>query len=120
MTNPIYSRPWKKKIGITGLDFHIAATASNGVECLEILHRLQPDLLICDIRMPGLTGLDLMEKTSERRAAQPRSFLSAVIPSLSMPAGHWNWGPWGTCSNRSGRRLLKETLEKAMTRLCRN
>lgn len=42
----------------------IVGCADNGVQALEMLNRLQPDFAFLDIRMPGLSGLDVA-------AAQP-------------------------------------------------
>ena len=41
--------------------FEIAATAENGLEALEYLKKEKVDLIIADIRMPGMTGLELLE-----------------------------------------------------------
>ena len=41
--------------------FEICATAQNGIEALEKCMELQPNILISDIRMPGLNGLQLLE-----------------------------------------------------------
>jgi len=41
--------------------FHIIKTASDGVEAKELVAHLQPDLLISDIRMPELNGIELVE-----------------------------------------------------------
>ena len=38
--------------------FEIAATAENGLEALEYLKKEKVDLIIADIRMPGITGAD--------------------------------------------------------------
>lgn len=40
----------------------IVASASNGVEAAQELHRWQPDIAFLDIKMPGLTGLQVAEK----------------------------------------------------------
>lgn len=37
---------------------HEVATASSGEECLEILKKEKPDLILLDVMMPGLTGYD--------------------------------------------------------------
>ena len=39
----------------------IAATAQNGREALEYLKKDQVDLIIADIKMPEMTGLELLE-----------------------------------------------------------
>jgi CheY-like chemotaxis protein len=41
---------------------HEAHEAANGREGLEIFHRVQPDLVICDIQMPEMNGLELLKK----------------------------------------------------------
>ncbi|MDO4291965.1 MAG: response regulator [Eubacteriales bacterium] len=43
----------------------VVGTAENGIEATELLLRLKPDLLITDIQMPGIDGLNLMEKMRE-------------------------------------------------------
>lgn len=49
------------------LGIQVAGTASNGIEALELIRREKTDILITDIRMPGLNGLDLIEKVREIR-----------------------------------------------------
>ncbi|MCE3200556.1 response regulator [Paenibacillus sonchi] len=42
----------------------LAGTARNGIEALEQIERLRPDIVITDISMPGLDGLGLVERCS--------------------------------------------------------
>ncbi|MNO32115.1 putative response regulatory protein [compost metagenome] len=44
----------------------LVGTARNGIEALEQIERLSPDIIITDISMPGLDGLGLVERCSER------------------------------------------------------
>ena len=46
-----------------GYDVKIASSA---IAALEILNSYNPDLIISDIRMEGMTGLELLEKLKER------------------------------------------------------
>jgi two-component system, LytTR family, response regulator len=41
-------------------DIVIAGEAQNGLEALEKIEQLQPDLLFLDIQMPGLTGFEVV------------------------------------------------------------
>lgn len=43
-------------------DLEVVGKASNGVEAIELIHRLKPDVCILDIEMPGKTGLDVAEE----------------------------------------------------------
>ena len=38
-------------------DFAIAGEASDGLEAKALVERLQPDILILDLMMPGLNGM---------------------------------------------------------------
>ena len=38
--------------------YQVAATAKNGLEGLEKLEHIKPDLILTDVRMPGMDGLD--------------------------------------------------------------
>lgn len=46
-------------------DSYQISLADNGMMALEMLEREQFDVLITDIRMPGLTGLELVERLNE-------------------------------------------------------
>jgi DNA-binding NarL/FixJ family response regulator len=39
-------------------DFELVGEASSGEEALALVHRLRPDLVLMDITMPGLGGID--------------------------------------------------------------
>lgn len=41
-------------------DLRVVGEASSGLEALELVGRLQPDLLLLDLSMPGLGGLDAL------------------------------------------------------------
>lgn len=43
----------------------IAGTAGNGQQALEALRTLHPDIVICDIAMPVLSGMDLLQRAAE-------------------------------------------------------
>jgi two-component system, cell cycle response regulator DivK len=53
--------------------------AENGIEALDLAHRLQPDLIILDIHMPGLDGFGVIE---ELRAGG----LFAATPVIALTA----------------------------------
>ena len=45
-------------------DIKIVGEASNGNECVHMLTKLKPDILLLDLRMPGKDGLAVLEETN--------------------------------------------------------
>ena len=50
-----------KKFLETETDFELVGEASDGFEGAKLIHHLKPDLIILDIQMPKLTGLEMVE-----------------------------------------------------------
>ena len=48
-----------KKVKWEELGFQVIGEAANGADALELVEKLEPDLLLTDIRMPFLSGIDL-------------------------------------------------------------
>lgn len=63
-------------------DLHLVAESNNGLEVLEAVNRLQPDLLITDLMMPGLNGLEVIRRV---RLASPETRIVAVSVNSDDP-----------------------------------
>jgi two-component system, NarL family, nitrate/nitrite response regulator NarL len=48
-------------------DFEVVAQAQDGRQVLEILQQLEPDILLLDLKMPGLDGLTTLQKLQTAR-----------------------------------------------------
>lgn len=46
-------------------DIDVVDEASNGLEAIEVVEKNNPDVLIVDIRMPELTGIEVVKKLKE-------------------------------------------------------
>jgi DNA-binding response OmpR family regulator len=46
-------------------------TAANAEQCLRFVTNMNPDLVVLDIRMPGMDGIDLMQRILDRKNAMP-------------------------------------------------
>ena len=58
-------------------DDFIIETFPNGSEALLALNSSKPDLIITDIKMPGISGLELLQKVSERYPGLPTIVITA-------------------------------------------
>ncbi len=56
---PSVRRILETRLAIQG---HTVATAHNGVEALDVYHRVAPDLVILDVMMPELDGFAVLER----------------------------------------------------------
>jgi two-component system sensor histidine kinase/response regulator len=54
-------------------------TATDGMECLDILSNSHPDVILLDIMMPGITGIEVLEKVKGNE-------LTANIPVIMVTA----------------------------------
>lgn len=54
------------------MGYQICGECDNGEEALNVIERMAPDLVITDIRMPGLDGLDLIKRVRERTINPPQ------------------------------------------------
>ncbi len=56
--------------------FTVVGEAENGVEALDLVETLEPDLILTDIKMPMITGLELAARVRELRPATQIVILS--------------------------------------------
>ncbi len=71
--NPIVLQALCKSISWDDYGITLIAKASNGLEALKLIRDTQPDIIITDIIMPGLSGIELIE------AIQKEQILSNII-----------------------------------------
>lgn len=55
----------------------VVGEASNGEEGLEAVERFRPDLIVCDIKMPKMSGIEMLTTIRERGDNTPVIFLTA-------------------------------------------
>lgn len=65
-----------KKVEWEKIGFRVIGEAENGADALELVEKLEPDLILTDIRMPFLSGIELARQIREVRPAIQIAFLS--------------------------------------------
>src|SRR5579863_4388551 len=67
-------------------DVEVVATATNGLEALDAIERLDPALAFLDIQMPGLDGLGVVRRLRERRIDPPHVIFSTAYDQFAVEA----------------------------------
>ncbi|TDF99799.1 response regulator transcription factor [Paenibacillus piri] len=63
---PLMRRGIELALNWNGYGVHQVSTAPNGRIALQMMERQQPDILLTDVRMPGIDGLELSRIVKER------------------------------------------------------
>ena len=58
------------------IGFRLVGSAGNGLDALQLVEQLQPDLLLTDIQMPFITGTELAKSVRELQPLISIAFLS--------------------------------------------
>lgn len=59
------------------LDITICAEATNGLEAIKLIDELQPDIILCDIQMPKMDGISLVNRIQPNHPNIEVIFISA-------------------------------------------
>lgn len=65
-----------RRIDWESIGFRVVGEAENGIEALELVEKTEPDLLLTDIKMPFVTGIELARQVREIRPTTQIAFLS--------------------------------------------
>lgn len=67
-----------KEILLSAKGFDLIGEASNGNDLIELLRQIKPDVLMTDMTMPGICGIDLISRIHNQYPALPILVLSMI------------------------------------------
>src|SRR5919205_4244426 len=95
---------------------HTVRVAENGHTALEQINQLAPDLIICDIRMPDMSGVDLLR---EVRALLPQVevVLMTAFANVDTAREAFLLGAYDFVQKPFDNDVLKETAARALAKI---
>jgi two-component system chemotaxis response regulator CheB len=96
----------------------VAATAADGVAALQTLDSVRPDIILLDVEMPNLDGLETLRSLRSRGFSTPVIMVSAVtqrgarvtIEALAIGASDYVTKPAGQSDRETALRILAQDL----------
>lgn len=86
----------------------VIAEASDGIECLEKLKNVKPDILLLDINMPNMNGIDVLKELKEKN--DPLKVLILTVHSEEYLVKAVDIGANGYILKDSGSAELKQAI----------
>jgi len=68
-------------------EIEVVAEASDGAEAIRMIPEVNPDVVLLDMRMPGLSGLDVLRELSEAKILPPTIILTTFDDDEVVLAG---------------------------------
>jgi len=68
-------------------DIRVAAEAADGAQAVEVIPQAKPDVVLLDMRMPGMSGLDVLNALAQKNALPPTIILTTFDDDQLVLAG---------------------------------
>jgi DNA-binding NarL/FixJ family response regulator len=68
-------------------EIEVVAEASDGAEAIRMIPEVEPDVVLLDMRMPGLSGIDVLRELSQNDALPPTIILTTFDDDEVVLAG---------------------------------
>ena len=88
---------------LRGSDFEVVATARSGLEALEKYQQIKPQLVLLDIVMPEITGIDTLERLLQADTGARVVMVSSVGAEDTVR----------DCLKKGAKSFLQKPLQKA-------
>jgi two-component system, LytTR family, response regulator LytT len=67
-------------------DIEVVATGRNGIEAIDLIEKLEPDLVFLDVQMPGMDGLTVIRNLRDRDVPLPYFILATAYDQYAIEA----------------------------------
>jgi two-component system response regulator LytT len=67
-------------------EVEVVATGTNGLEAVDLIERLEPEIVFLDVHMPGLDGMGVVRRLREREAELPHVIFVTAYDQYAVEA----------------------------------
>src|ERR1044071_5196761 len=67
-------------------DIEVIATGSNGLQAVELIQKLEPELVFLDVQMPGLDGMGVVRRLRDTDVAAPHFIFVTAYDQYAVEA----------------------------------
>ncbi len=67
-------------------EIEVVGMAANGIEAVEMIENLEPDLVFLDVQMPGLDGLGVIQRLRDKDVPLPHFVLATAFDQYAIDA----------------------------------
>src|SRR5258708_10392053 len=67
-------------------DIEVIGLARNGLEAVELIQKMEPDLVFLDVQMPGIDGLAVVRKLREKNIELPHIIFTTAFDQYAVEA----------------------------------
>ena len=67
-------------------DVEIVGSAANGLEAVDLIESMEPDLVFLDVQMPGLDGLGVIQQLQEMDVPLPHFVMATAFDQYAIEA----------------------------------
>src|SRR5215472_12086314 len=92
-------------------DIEIIATGSNGLQAVDLIRKLEPELVFLDVHMPGLDGIGVVRRLRELEIDPPHFIFATAYDQYAVEAFRLEAMDYLLKPVDKGR--LAETIERA-------
>jgi YesN/AraC family two-component response regulator len=93
-------------------EFSVVATARNGAEALPLIQEIQPEVLILDIKMPEMTGWELLNELHRKNISVQVIVLTAFPQEIAKYQAFYEDKDIVAYLTKDNAALLLDTLQK--------
>jgi two-component system response regulator LytT len=70
-------------------EVEVLATGKNGLEAIQLIETLEPDVVFLDVQMPGLDGFGVIRNLREKNIPLPYFILATAYDQYALEAFRW-------------------------------